>query len=314
MSINKRYLALLGGVAAVAVSLAGNVSAQIGKPVIGILRMDDEAAGANPRRAAELSTMIETAITETGKFHVIERDSLNKIMDEQTRGNSGLVTTNTPGKVGGFEGVDYLVYGTITTLGATTKADIGANFMNSLLTQRGRYGAPMTSANCSNTYVTLGLDIKITDAHTGEVKYVNHLNETQKSATACGHVAQVDGAALFRTASEKIASGLVTSIYPIQVAAVQPDGQIVLNYGDGVVQVGEFVALFTKGTPIKDPSTGEVIANDETQLGYARIVSVSGRISRAVPASPMSAPPPVGTIARPAKAEDVQVAEKGQRH
>jgi len=309
MHINRHYPTLLGGVAAVAVFIAGNASAQSSKPVIGILRMDDVA---NTHQASTLSTMIETAITETGKFHVIERDSLNKLMGEQTRANSGLVTTNTPGKVGGFEGVDYLVYGTITTLGETTKADVGANVMNTLLTSRGRFAAPVSSANCSNTYVTLGLDIKITDAHTGEVKYVSHLNETQKSDTACGHVGQVDGATLFRVSSEKIASGLVTSIYPIQVAAVQPDGQIVLNYGDGVVQVGEFVGLFAKGTPIKDPATGEVIASDETQLGYARVVSVAGRVSRAVPVSPMSGPPPIGTIARPAKPEDIQAAQKGR--
>lgn len=290
--------------------------------------MDDVAnrqGVTDTHRAVELSAMIETAIEQTAKFHVIERAQMGKLVTEQNAANSGMVTTNTPGKTGGFEGADFLIYGSITSIGRKVENNMGATLMGSLLTPRPGYvvnngkhstfvqTGPAPAVNCSNTFVTLGMDIQIVSASTGEVRYVKHLDETAKSETACNQQAQIDTQALFQSAAQHIASGLVQSIYPIQVAAVQSDGQIVVNYGEGTLTVGQVLGLYAKGAAIKDPATGEVISQDETQLGYARVESVTGRVSRLVPVSPMSAPPPIGTIARLATPEELQALKDHHR-
>jgi hypothetical protein len=156
-------------------------------------------------------------------------------------------------------------------------------------------------------FVTISVDIKITDAGSGEVKYVTRINDTQKSTTACGANGQIDAGALLRSAAEKVATGLVTAIYPIQIAAVQSDGTIVLNYGEGTLQSGEVLGVYAKGNAIIDPATGEAIGNDEQKLGFIRVVDVTGRISRAVAYVPFTASPPVGSIARPATQADLQI-------
>ena len=78
---------------------------------------------------------------------------------------------------------------------------------------------------------------------------------------ACGTDGQVDTAILFRSAADKIATGLVTAIYPIQVAAVQSDGVIVLNYGEGAIVPGAVMGLCTKGAPItiRRPATSSAV-------------------------------------------------------
>ena len=271
-----------------------------GKPVIAIYQMDDLA---RTGQAATLSAMIETAIASTSKFRVIERSQLGKLVGEQARAKSGLVTSNTPGRVGGFEGADFLIYGSITTLSLSSRADMGSNFVGSLLnSNNGRSVSP----NCNNTFATVGLDIKITDARSGEVKYVNHINESQKSATACGgNAGQIDAATLFRSAADKVAQGLVTTIYPVQIAAIQPDGVIVLNYGEGSLTPGTVMGIYSKGAAIRDPATGEILANDEVQLGFLQVTAVTGRVSRALPITMLSSRPEIGSIVRPATPDEI---------
>jgi hypothetical protein len=122
----------------------------------------------------------------------------------------------------------------------------------------------------------------------------------------CNGNAQIDTAALLRSAAERVATGLVTAIYPIQVAAVQSDGVIVLNYGEGTVQPGQVLGVYIKGGAIIDPATGEAIGNDEQKLGYIRITDVTGRISKAVAHGTLASAPAIGTIARPASAADLK--------
>lgn len=285
---------------------AVSANAQGGRPVVAIYQIDDIARSG---QAAALTTMIETAIASTNKFRVIEREQMNKLLGEQARAKSGLVTTNQPGRIGGFEGADFLIYGSITTISVDSRADIGTNLVMGFL---GSSGSP--AANCNNAYATLGLDIKITDASTGEVRYVKRIDQTQKSATACGNSrASIDTTTLLRGAAEEVAAGLVTAIYPIQVAAVQPDGMVVLNYGEGTVTPGDVLGVFSKGMEIRDPATGEILAYDEVQLGLLRVESVTGRVSRAVALTELTQPLPIGSIVRPASPAAIEALNQSRR-
>lgn len=282
-------------IATMSVAISGSAYAQSKRPIVAIYEMED-LSGNN--LAQTFSTMIETAISSTNKFRVIERTGLNKLLREQAGAKTGLVTTNRPGKVGGFEGVDYLVYGTITTISSRTKSNLGASLLGGMLSN-GKGQA------CANTVASLEADIKITDANTGEVRYVTRVSEVQQGSASCGVAGQVDTAALLRMAADKIATGLVITIYPIQVAAVQPDGAFVLNYGEGAVAKGAVMTVFRKGEPIRDPATGEVIGNNETTLGLIEITDVQARFSKAIPLTDFGDAPPVGSI--------VRVATQGER-
>ncbi|HLY91570.1 MAG TPA: CsgG/HfaB family protein [Acetobacteraceae bacterium] len=138
---------------------------------------------------------------------------------EQARAAGGMVTTNTPSKVGGFEGIDNLVYGTITSVSAKRSGDVGSTLMAGLLGQR--------DAHCTAVKATLALDIKITDSRTGEIRYATHIDDSQKSVPNCSGNEKIDTAALMRSAADKVANGLTNCIYPIQIAMAAPDGSLV---------------------------------------------------------------------------------------
>lgn len=274
--------------------------AQGKRPVVAIYEIEDLSGNS---LAPQFSTMIETAITGTNKFRVMERSGMNKLLREQGGAKSGLLTTNRPGKVGGFEGADYLVYGTITAISAKQKSNFGASLLGGL-------GSNRSSPSCSNTIASLEADIKITDAKTGEVRYATRISEVQQGSTSCGTAGQIDTAALLRGAADKVATGLVITIYPIQIASVQPDGSFVLNYGAGAIVPGAIMTVFQKGEAIVDPATGEVIGNNETPYGQIQITDVQPRFSKAVPVSNFAVMPPVGSIVRAATKAEMSAKKK----
>ena len=277
--------------------------AQGKRPIVAIYEIED-LSGNN--LAQTFSTMIETAITGTNKFRVVERSGVNKLLREQGGTKSGLLSTNRPGKVGGFEGADYLVYGTITSISSKQKSNLGASLLSGL-------GSNGPNPNCSNTIVSLEADIKITDASSGEVRYATRISEVQKGSTSCGTSGQIDSAALLRGAADKVATGLVIAIYPMQIAAVQPDGSFVLNYGAGAVTQGAIMTVFQKGEAILDPATGEVLGNNETPYGQIQITDVQPRFSKAVAVSTFTTVPPVGSIVRLATTGELNSGKKKKK-
>lgn len=283
---------------------ASSCFAQEGKPIVAIYQMDDLT---NSGQADTFSTMIETSVAGSGKFRIVERERLNKLLNEQAKAKGGLVTTNQPDKIGGFEGADYLIYGTITAISVTKKSDLGSSLLSGALS--GNRGG----GNCSKAVVTMEADIKISDANSGEIRYVKRISEQQTSASVCGgDKANIDTGILLRAAADKIASGLVTSIYPIQIAAVQNDGIIILNYGEGTLKQDDYLSVYETGEPIIDPATGEIIAKNETLLGVIQVTDISGRISRAKAVSNIVSSIPIGSIAREASDADLKLVGKAK--
>jgi hypothetical protein len=262
--------------------------------------------------------MIETTIVNTGKFRIMERGAqgMGVLVAEQARASSGLVTSNTPGKIGGFEGVDFKVYGTITSGGAGTKQNVGAstamrlggsavyNMFGGGILGNAIGGTMVANSNCTTSSASLAIDIRITDASSGEVKYAKHVVEGASGGTSCGGQSQVDVDGLMRSASQHVSVGLVTIMYPIKVVDVDDDGQIALNYGEGLLTPGDIFALFQEGKKIVDPDTGAVLGNSETILGLARITEVLPKMSKAALLNSFT--PPIGSVAREATPEQMQ--------
>ena len=287
---------------------AAPAAAQSNRPSVAVFQMEDLA---NTGAAATFSTMIETAIASTNRFRVIERERLGRLLAEQGRARAGIVTSRNRGRVGGFEGVDFLIYGSITSVSAQARSDLGTALLGGVLSGlRGQNG----NVPCANQQATLAVDIRITDADSGEIRHVSRISETQRAAAVCNGVSQIDVPVLLRAASERIAGTLVTAIYPIQIAAVQPDGTLILNYGDGTLQAGNVMTVYARGQAIRDPATGNVIGNDETKLGWIRVNEVTGRMSRASVVGGFTTPPAVGAIVRPASQEDIQALGRNNRN
>ncbi|MGB8957943.1 MAG: CsgG/HfaB family protein, partial [Candidatus Aminicenantales bacterium] len=60
-----------------------------------------------------MAEMLATALVETGKFKVLERQQIHDVLGEQDFGAGGRVDPATAAKIGKILGARYLVYGTV---------------------------------------------------------------------------------------------------------------------------------------------------------------------------------------------------------
>src|SRR5207244_1607622 len=107
------------------------------------------------RLGTAASDILVTELAKSGKFVVVERDRLDKVMEEQKLGMSGAIDPSTAAKVGKVLGLNAIVTGAVSQFGETTE---GSEY---LLTQSKR------------TVVKCTVDIRVVDAETGQILYAD---------------------------------------------------------------------------------------------------------------------------------------------
>ena len=239
--------------------LSGNIYAN--KPVVGIGEITSSVGG-NP---VSFQTMLETAISQTNKFELMERSRMDDILGEQALSAGGL--TEGDGQIGGLSGVDYLVYGSITKLG--TKSDAVA------------FGGIAAGGQKAE----MSVDIRVVDKSTGSIRISKTV---QKQASAGGGFA-MEGMAIGgeeadplgevqRLTANAVASLLAIEIFPMKIINVSK-GQAYVNYGPPSVTKGMYLQIVELGEGFMDPDTGEMLGQDETYIGSMKITDVKSKFS-----------------------------------
>lgn len=284
---------------------------------------EGDAGGTTTQLSTQLQDMLAQAIVSTNKFVVIERSQLRVLVGEQMKARAGLVTTNTPNQIGGFEGADFLIYGAInqassqvnTFTQAVDNKNYGLSVLGAFLGGGGQAQPKQFTQTCRYQLVTLSLNIRIVDARSGQVRYSSPVDQKGITATDCPNVKPVTLADIYRTTAQQLAFKLVTAIYPMQVASTLPDSTLTINYGEGFLKPEDLVTVYSKGASIRDPATGEVIGNDEIKVGIAQVTEVNARFSKARPiygyGDPPTIlafviPPSVGSIVRLSSEQELQ--------
>lgn len=214
--------------------------------------------------------MLTTSLVKTQKFDVIERDRMEAILQEQGMGSFGL-TSGGPDQLN-LTGVDYVVLGAITQYGLTEEV---AGF--------GGFGTAKTKAN-------MAVDIRIVDAANGTTAIAESVaveadGSRGFAVEGLGARAQDDSTLLLgnvmRMAARDITFTVVSSIYPIRVVTRSASGEIILNYGDGLLLDGDVLHVFSEGESFVDPATGEVLGSEEELVARITVTSAESRFSKA---------------------------------
>lgn len=235
------------------------------KVVIGIGEIKSAVRGANAR---SFQAMLETQLIKTNKFKIIERSRLVEILKEQGMAQAGLVDGSS--EIGGVEGVDYLVYGTITKLGLSKS---GANFAG--------FGS-------GSQQVEMAMDLRIVDTETGEIRLADTVSKEFKS----GKRIKIAGfgssdskgdplADIQRLTAQDIVGVIATTIYPAKIIAIQGDGTHILNYGNAIYNDGDLLKIFRVGEGFVDPDTGEVLGAEEERIGMLEVASAMPKFTKA---------------------------------
>lgn len=246
-----------------------------------------------------ISSMIVTNLVRDGTYRVIERQQLDKILQEQNFSNSERANPATAAKIGKILGLNAIIIGTITEFGAEKKnIDVGA--------VTSRFGLPRVGTSSGKANVVL--DARMVNTETAEIMAVasgkgqSSRGGVMLSGYGGGAAGGIDmGSSDFqrtiigeatRQAVDELTRQLDAQSDKIEATTIEINGlvadatdvhQLVLNVGANQgLKVGDVVAIEHVVKTVKDPSDPTKILRTITErIGTAKITSVDAGSSMA---------------------------------
>jgi curli biogenesis system outer membrane secretion channel CsgG len=266
-----------------------------------------------------ISDMLVDKLLKDGKYRLIERSALDKILAEQNFSNSDRADSNTAAKIGKVLGVDAIIIGSITQFGRDDQhTNVGGGGYG-----LGRFG--LGGVGTSKAKAVVGITARVINVSTGEIlASVQGTGESTRSSTSligggggwtgggggsldlgssnfantilgeATHKAVDDvGAKLDEEADKIPARTLVIS----GVVADATGNTLILNVGKKAgVKVGDKLTVTRQVRVVKDPTTGKVIKSVEDKVGDATVTEVDDDSATATFAG--SGPAKVGDVVK----------------
>ncbi len=140
------------------------------RPVVAVIEFKNETNAYWWRGGVgrELSDMLSNELLGTGVFKVVERKKLDAVLTEQDLGASGRVSRNTAAKMGKVTGAQYLITGSVSNFEESGSKGGGLSFKG-------------ISIGGKKKTASLGIDIRVINATTGEIEYARTVEATSKS-------------------------------------------------------------------------------------------------------------------------------------
>jgi curli biogenesis system outer membrane secretion channel CsgG len=132
-----------------------------GGPSIGVAEFKNETAASwwGGGVGWDLSSMLSNELSSTGDFHVVERQKLQNVLEEQNLAASGRVSKGTGAKIGKLTGAQYLVTGTVSAYQENTSSTGGGFSIKGI-----GLGGKKSSAY-------MAIDLRVINTTTGDVEF-----------------------------------------------------------------------------------------------------------------------------------------------
>ncbi len=240
-----------------------------------------------PEFARTLTEILTTALINSGRFVVLERQQLQAIVAEQDLSSAGRVNKETGAATGHIIGAQVMITGDIT--GYTyTQQSVGGGALNVIRNLK---------VGASRVRASVVVDLRLIDAATGEVlasaKGDGSASSTGVAADLIKGDQQITASGSWSTPLGQASRGAITKVVEQLVADVpEPrwsakvvevrDGVVFLNAGaDGDVSAGQVLEVYEIQPPLIDPDTGKNLGAPDKLLGEIQIETVQAGFSTA---------------------------------
>jgi len=214
-----------------------------------------------------------TALVQTRKFDVVEREKLESVLKEMDLTKSGFVDPKRGVQVGKMVGAEYLLTGAITGFSGNVSYDQVPYTKRYAKTISGHIAVELRLIRTETGVIagakseTYDLEAKdpLSDSHprNGEPVPAEFLEELQKGIV------------------DKLVQSVVDTCYPIKVILLK-DEIAYLNRGEGGgLAVGNRLTAYLTGEALVDPDTGELLGSSETPLAQLEVIEVAAKSTKA---------------------------------
>ncbi|HEY0060838.1 MAG TPA: CsgG/HfaB family protein [Telluria sp.] len=218
--------------------------------------------------ASDIRQQVATALTNTGRFSILDRESDADIDNELAMIKSGAAPRAETGKLGQAVTADLIWAGHIDTLGYVRHARQLRTSDRELVSYSGGWALSQKLVNVATRQVLTA------DALQGKAPDV--APTTMGTGVNAAQVLQDMETAIARD----VVAAIVARTFPITVVSIDGNN-IVLSQGGQSVNVGARYAIVSMGKELKDPQTGESLGRVETPCCVAVIDKVTPKLSYA---------------------------------
>src|SRR5215471_8914097 len=237
-----------------------------------------------------ISDLLVQKLVQDGKYSVIERNALDKILAEQNLSNSDRADATTAAKIGKVLGVDAIIIGSITQFGRDDQhTNVGGGGYG-----LGKFG--LGGVGTSKAKAVVGISARVVNTSTGEIlAAVTGAGESTRSSTSLlgagggwsgGGGGSLDmGSSNFANtilgeavhkAVDDTGTQLDTAVEKVPTIKLEVNGLVadvsgntlIVNVGKKAgVKVGDKLTISRQVRVVKDPATGKVIKSVEDKVG-----------------------------------------------
>lgn len=255
--------------------------------------------GSNQDVGKGISDLLVQKLVEDGKYSVIERAMIDKVLAEQNFSNSDRADSNAAAKIGRILGVDAIITGSVTQFGRDDKkTTVGGNGFGGIT---GRYGLGGLQKRESKAVVAV--TARLIDINTAEIlAAVSGTGESKRGGTSLvgaggsgwsGGGGGLDmsssnfGSTILGEATHAAVDSLGASLdakaaalptRKVVIAGVVADvagKTMIVNVGSrSGLKVGDIIDVNRPVRTVKDPTTGKVLRTVVDKIGSATVTEV----------------------------------------
>ncbi len=238
------------------------------KRKVAVVDFQVKSAYGKARLGSAVTDIMVTELFNTGRFLMIERDKIAKIIEEQTMGAAGLVDSSTAVEIGKLLGAGTMITGSVSEFGVKTT---GSDF---LIVASKKQSAEST------------VDVRVIDAKTGRIIYtgtgrgvaIRKTGTFLGLGTTAGYDETLEGSAM-RASIVNIINEIVSRINeePWACSVVDVDGSdVYLNAGKmSNLRVGTKLKVMKKGKEIRNEE-GALIGTIDKEKGVIEVINHFG--------------------------------------
>jgi hypothetical protein len=260
------------------------------------LKTDAVAGNGTPISPSALANFRKTLVAglvKSRKFAVLDREFGDQIEAEKHPTDADRSEAGRTNKLGEEATADYVTSASVKRSSATTGDRVMA----------------ISGRHITMYSFALSISVQVIDVASRRVVFADSFDESNAGVVQAGSP-DFDGWAYEAMAkiSDRASDGILESIYPLKIAAIADDGEVILNEGSGRVEEGDQFDVFAVGAPLKDPDTAVEIGKQETLQAEIRVVRVLPKAAYADVVSSSGTKIETGAICRrPRKAATVPV-------
>jgi curli biogenesis system outer membrane secretion channel CsgG len=258
--------------------------------------------GSNQDIGKGIADMLVDRLVNDGKYSVIERKALDKLITEQNFSNSDRADPSSAARIGKLLGVDAIIVGSITQFGR----DDQNKSLGGLGAAAGKFG--IGGVGTKEAKAVVQITARLVNVETGEIlASIAGKGESKRGGTsllgggggggAGGGAGMSMGSSNFgatiigeatNLAVTECATGLDSKAASLPARVVVIDGlvadvdgtHLILNVGAITgVKLGDTLKISRPGREIKDPATGKVLRRTDSDLGTVTITQVDSSSS-----------------------------------